>query len=134
MNSTYFLSAIIPLGIGTFLIRASVIYLCDKIVISKRLKEIFSFIPAAILPALVAPMVFFFEGCSEVFLYKERVIALTLSVLVAFKTRNILVTIFFGLCVLYCFKLIWLTLDFVWGIKLFKSELNQYKTFLSYRV
>lgn len=106
MNNTYFLSAILPLALGTFLIRASVIYLSGRINLSERIKELFSFIPAAILPALVAPMVFYFKGSSDFFLYKERVLALLIAMIVAFKTKNILMTIATGLCVLYCLKLI----------------------------
>ncbi len=106
MNNTYFLSAIIPLALGTFLIRASVIYLSGRINLSNRIKELFSFIPAAILPALVAPMVFYFKGTSDFFFLKERVLALVLATVIAYKTKNILITIATGLCILYCLKLI----------------------------
>lgn len=94
------------MGFGTFLIRASVIYMAGRISISDRLKEIFTFIPSAILPALVAPMVFFSKGEVSALLYKERVVALLIAVFIAYKSKNILVTIIVGLAVLYCLKLI----------------------------
>jgi len=106
MNNSYFWITIIPLGIGTFLIRASMIYLSNKFTISDRLKEIFTFIPAAILPALVAPMVFFHPGESTFLMYKERVFALIIALVFAFKYRSILVTILCGLASLYLLKLI----------------------------
>lgn len=94
------------MGFGTFLIRSSVIYMSGRITISDRLKEIFTFIPCAILPALVAPMVFFSKGEVQTLMYKERVVALLVAVFIAYKSKNILVTIIVGLAVLYCLKLI----------------------------
>lgn len=106
MNQSYFWMTIIPIGIGTFFIRASVIYLSSRITISKRAKEIFSFIPAAILPALVAPMVFFYRGENQTFFYKERVLALLVAIIICLKSKNIFVTIILGLLSLFILRLI----------------------------
>lgn len=104
MNSQYLWQTIIPLGIFTFIIRSSFVFLSNKIKISKRAEELFTFIPAAILPALFAPMVFHYNGDISYLLFKERVIALLVGGVIAFKTRNIFYSILAGLVSLYLIK------------------------------
>lgn len=106
MNLQYFWMSIIPLGIGTFLIRSCAIYLSNKIMITDRVKEIFSFIPAAILPALVAPMVFYYKGTNDLFFHKERLFALLIALYFTIKFKNIFISILSGLLALYLFSLI----------------------------
>lgn len=97
---TFWLS-ITLLALGTFAIRFSLISISGRVVISPRTKELFSYIPAAILPALVAPMVFFHRGSAEWALGKERALVLVLATVVCALTRSTLATIFFGLGALY---------------------------------
>jgi branched-subunit amino acid transport protein len=97
----YFWKTIILLGVGTLLIRLSIIAVSGKITISDRLKEVFSFIPAAVLPAIIAPMVFFHDGSSEFLLGKERLIVLIISTILCYKTKSMLATVSFGLILLY---------------------------------
>lgn len=89
------------LGLGTFLIRSSIISLSSRIRISQRIKELFSFIPAAVLPALAIPPAFFHQGGVELLHNKERLFVLILSITVCVIFRNMLVTITFGLGALY---------------------------------
>ncbi len=101
IETFYFWKIIAALSIGTFAIRSSIIFLSAKIKISDRAKEIFSFIPAAILPALITPLVFFHQGTVDLFLGKERMIVLMLATVVCYFTKSMLVTICFGLITLY---------------------------------
>jgi branched-subunit amino acid transport protein len=64
-------------------------------------KEVLSFIPAAILPAMIAPMVFFHQGEVVFLAGKERLAVLILATLVCYYTKNMLITIGFGLALLY---------------------------------
>lgn len=89
------------LGIGTFAIRGSIISFSSKIKISLRTREIFSFIPAAILPALALPSVFFHQGSVELLHGKERLFILILAALICAIFRSMLVTIIFGMGTLY---------------------------------
>lgn len=89
------------LAIGTLTIRGSIIAISSKVKISDRLKEIFSYIPAAILPAFVAPVVFH-QGKVAWLGGKERFAILLLSALVCYFSKSTLVTICFGLGALYC--------------------------------
>lgn len=101
IETGYFWQNIFLLAVGTILIRGSIIAISAKVKISDRLREIFSFIPAAILPAFVAPMVFFHEGRVEWLFQKERFFVLILATAVCYYSRSTLATILFGLVALY---------------------------------
>jgi branched-subunit amino acid transport protein len=101
IESNYFWNNTILLAIGTFLIRSSVIAVSSRVRISGRTKEIFSFIPAAVLPALAVPMVFYHQGTQSWLLGKERFAILLLSIIVAYFSKRMTVTLIFGLVTLY---------------------------------
>ncbi len=101
IESKYFWTITALLSIGTITIRFLFIALSAKIKISIRTQEIFSFIPAAILPALIAPMAFYHSGQVAWLLGKERFFILALATIVCYFTKNMLATIGFGLACLY---------------------------------
>jgi branched-subunit amino acid transport protein len=101
IDPTYFWKTVSLLALGTIMIRFSIIAVSGKVTISDRLKEVFSFIPAAVLPAIIAPMVFFHEGSVDWFFGKERLLVLILATVVSYKTKSMLATVSFGLVVLY---------------------------------
>lgn len=103
IESVYFWTATVCLGIGTYIIRGLFIFLSSKIKISERIKEILSFIPAAILPAMIAPMVFYHQGQVEALMHKERLVILILAVVFCYFVRNMLLTLGFGLGLLFIF-------------------------------
>ena len=102
--SPYFWINVFLLAVGTFAIRFSIIAISSRIQISDRLREIFTYIPAAILPAFIAPAVFFHKGQSEIFYGKERFFVLLAATAISFYTRSTLLTIGFGLIALYFFQ------------------------------
>ena len=101
IDSGYFWTIVLLLGAGTFGFRASLIFLSGRIQVTERLREIFSLIPAAILPALITPMVFFHQGQTQWLFEKERFVVLLFATIIAFLFRNMFVTILFGLVLLY---------------------------------
>jgi len=96
----YLWTTIFALAVGTLTIRGSIIAISSRIKISDRVKEIFSFIPAAILPAFIAPVVFFHEGHVEWVMGKERLAILAAATVLCYFTRSTLSTVAFGLIVL----------------------------------
>ncbi|MGE3973526.1 MAG: AzlD domain-containing protein [Bdellovibrionales bacterium] len=100
--SLYFWENIFLLAIGTLFIRSSIILISEKVKITPRVREVFSFIPSAILPAFIAPAVFFHQGTASWALGKERFFILLAATAVCYLTRSTLATIGFGLVVLYC--------------------------------
>ncbi len=101
VESSYFWSTVVLLAAGTFLIRYSVIGLLKKAEISAKVREVFTYIPAAILPALITPGVFFHQGKVEALAGKERMVVLLAASVVTWVWRSTLVTLFFGMVALY---------------------------------
>lgn len=101
----YFWLNIALLALGTISIRFSLIAISGRVKITARMQEIFSYIPAAILPALITPMVFFHQGSVEWLIGKERALILLLATVVCAFTRSTLITIIFGLVTLYMVRL-----------------------------
>ena len=97
IDAQYFWINIMTLGFGTWCIRGSIIFLSHRITINPRIKEVFSFIPSAILPSMIAPMVFFHEGQVDLLAGKERFVVLVFATAVCYFTRSMLGTICFGL-------------------------------------
>lgn len=101
INSDYFLANVFLLASGTVIIRGFFIALSGKIKISDKTRELFSFIPAAILPAFIFPATFFHVGVVSFIGGKERFLVLFLSGLVFYFRRSTLLIIAFGLSLLY---------------------------------
>lgn len=99
----YYWLTVILLAIGTIAIHGSIIALSARAKISDRLKELFTYIPAAILPAFIAPAVFFHQGEVSWMIGKERVVVLILAAILCWITRSTLATVGFGLLALYLF-------------------------------
>lgn len=99
--TSYFLSVIFFLSLGTLLIKCSFMLASDKITLSDDLKKLFSYIPAAVLPAIITPMVVFHEGAVELFYGKERFVVLLFATLVSYFTKSMIATVAFGLAALY---------------------------------
>lgn len=101
----YFWVNILALGLGTFAIRFSLVSISGRVQITPRARELFSYIPAAVLPGLITPMVFFHQGSVEWLAGKERAAILLLTTVVCAISRSTLATILFGLVGLYLVRL-----------------------------
>lgn len=101
IDSNYFLLNVCLLTIGTILIRGSFIAMSGKMKNIEKLRELFSYIPAAIFPAIIVPAAFFHQGKVEWLLHKERFLILMLSFVASYFVRNTLFIISFGLVLLY---------------------------------
>lgn len=101
INNNYFLFNVVALTIGTIAIRGCFIALSSKMNISAKVKDLFTYIPAAILPALVIPATFFYQGQVEWLAGKERFIILLLVSTACYFYRNTLFVIALGLSLLY---------------------------------
>ena len=90
-------SLIIYAGVITFLTRFSMIFLLKKDILNGKAKEILSFVPAAIFPAIIFPPIFL---DTEGFLDLEnnpRIIASIFAIIIGYFSKNIIITIFAGL-------------------------------------
>ena len=101
INNNYFLLNVALMALGTITIRGCFIALSGKMNISPKLKDLFTYIPAAILPGLVVPSTFFHQGMVEWMGGKERFLILLASSIACYFVRNTLFVISFGLALLY---------------------------------
>ncbi len=87
-------------GVLTFAMRLSFIYLMDKIEFPEWLRNSLRLVPPAVLSAIVFPELLVVNGQVNLSLDNNRLIAGMVAVLVAWRTRNTLLTIGVGMGVL----------------------------------
>jgi branched-subunit amino acid transport protein len=105
VNGNYFLLNVVALTIGTIAIRGSFIALSGKMKIPAKVKDLFTYIPAAILPALIVPVSFFHQGQVAWLEGKERFVILLIASIACYFIRNTLFVISLGLILLYLVRL-----------------------------
>ena len=91
---------IIVAGIITFAIRLSFILLWGRVDVPLWLQRSLRFVPPAVLTAIVFPELFLPSGSLNLTLGNYRLIAGVLAGVVAWRTRNIVLTILVGMGVL----------------------------------
>jgi branched-subunit amino acid transport protein len=109
MSATSLWLLFVAIGLGTFLLRFLFIYLFGKIAMPNWLSRALRFVPAAALAALVFPALTHPAGHLDLSLHNFRLLAGLGGAIVAWKTRNVLLTILAGMV------LLWL-LEFAFGI------------------
>ena len=88
---------IIYCGIITFLTRFSMIALLKKEMFNDKIREVLSFVPSAIFPAIIFPAIFLDKTGSIQFEDNPKILAAVIAMAVGIFTRNIIATIFSGL-------------------------------------
>jgi branched-subunit amino acid transport protein len=87
-------------GLLTFGIRLSFIVFMGRAQISTMLHQALRFVPVAVLSALIAPALFLPRGSLDLSPGNIRLIAGLLAILVAWRTKNVLLTIVGGMACL----------------------------------
>jgi len=87
-------------GMLTFGMRLSFIYLLGRVNIPEGLRRSLRFVPPAVLSALVAPELLMPAGQLDVSFDNHRWLAGLVAVLVAWRTKSILLTILAGMAAL----------------------------------
>ena len=88
---------IIFMAMGTFTLRLSFIYLFGKVEMPDWLRRALRFVPASVLAALVFPALTYPNGALDLSLGNVRLLAGLGGALVAWRTKNILLTILVGM-------------------------------------
>ena len=91
----------IALAVGTFLIRISFIVLLSNRDVPPLLSSALRFVPPAVLTALVVPQILTRNTSMEISFANPQIIAGIAAVLVAWRTRNVLLTIVSGMVVMW---------------------------------
>ena len=101
MSTTSTWLLFLAIGLGTFLLRFLFIYLFGKIEMPDWLRRALRFVPAAALAALVFPALTHPAGHLNLSLTNFRLLAGLGGAIVAWRTRNVLLTILIGLALLW---------------------------------
>ena len=97
---------ILGAGAVTFALRLSFIALLGRIRIPPTLRQALRFVPAAVLTAVVIPLLFYDDGVLDVSLGNERLLAGLVASLIAWRTRSVLFTLVGGMATLWTLQAI----------------------------
>ena len=97
---------IVGTGAVTFTLRLSFIALAGRMEIPLLLGRALRFVPAAVLTAVVIPLLFYTNGALEVSLGNERLLAGVVAALIAWRTRSVLFTLGGGMAMLWTLQAI----------------------------
>ena len=88
---------IIYCGLITFFTRFSMIALLKKEMFNERVREVLSYVPSAIFPAIIFPAIFLDNAGSIQIEDNPKILAAIIATIIAILSRNIIATIFSGL-------------------------------------
>jgi branched-subunit amino acid transport protein len=88
---------IIYCGLITYLTRFSMIALIKKEMFNDRVRQVLSYIPSAIFPAIIFPAIFLDSSGSILIEDNPKILAALIATLIGIFSRSIIATIFSGL-------------------------------------
>ena len=88
---------IIYCGLVTYLTRFTMIALIRKEMFNNRIRDILSFVPSAIFPAIIFPAIFLNDTGSFQIENNPKIVAAIIAVIIGISSRSIVATIFSGL-------------------------------------
>ena len=88
---------IIYCGIITYLTRFSMIAILKKEMFNNRVREVLSYVPSAIFPAIIFPAIFLDDLGVFQFEDNPKILAATIAMIIGILSRNIIATIISGL-------------------------------------
>ena len=97
---------ILGAGAVTFALRLSFIALLGRIKIPSTFRRALRFVPAAVLTAVVSPLLFYEDGALALSLGNERLLAGLAAALIAWRTRSVLFTLSGGMATLWILQAI----------------------------
>jgi branched-subunit amino acid transport protein len=90
----------------TFALRISFIVLLGRIEVPPFLERALRYVPAAVLTAVVIPLLFYQDGALEVSLGNERLLAGLAAALICWRTRSVPLTLIGGMATLWALQAI----------------------------
>ncbi len=88
---------IIYCGLITYLTRFSMIALIKKEMFNNRIRQVLSYVPSAIFPAIIFPAIFLDNSGLILIEDNPKIIAALIATLIGIFSRSIIATIFSGL-------------------------------------
>jgi len=93
-------------GLITFGMRFSLIYLFGRFEVPETLRKALHYVPPAVLSAIIFPEMFLHDALLNLSFGNDRLLAGLVAVLVAWFSKNTLVTIVAGMLALFLLQLI----------------------------
>ncbi len=84
-------------GLITYLTRFSMIALIKKEMFNDRIRQVLSYVPSAIFPAIIFPAIFLDNSGFILIENNPKIIAAIIATIIGIFSRNIIATIFSGL-------------------------------------
>ena len=94
----------IAIGMATFATRLSFIYLFGRMEIPDVVSRALRYVPTAVLSAIIFPELLMPGGEFDLSFGNARLISGALAVVVAWRTKNVVLTILAGMIALYIFQ------------------------------
>ena len=89
--------SVIIAGMLTYITRMTMITLVDRKVLGSRLKQVLSYVPAAVFPAIIFPAIFYNDYGNLIEFTDPKIYGAIVAIVVGYLSRNIIATIFSGL-------------------------------------
>ena len=106
MSTLTFWLAILGAGAVTFALRLSLIALLGHVEVPHFLERSLRYVPAAVLTAVVIPLLVYQDGAPEVSLGNERLLAGLAAALICWRTRSVPLTLIGGMATLWALQAI----------------------------
>ena len=84
-------------GIINYLTRLGSVIILDPKKISKRAKNVLSYVPSAVFPAIIFPAVFLNDIGNLVYISDPKVLRISIAFIIGIITKNLIATILSGL-------------------------------------
>lgn len=101
MSGLTLVLTILGMGLITFAIRVSLFLLPESAQLPEGLLRALRYVPAAVLSAIIAPEMLLPGGTLDLSLGNERLLAGLVAIVVAWRTRNVLLTVAAGMVTLW---------------------------------
>ena len=88
---------IIIAGIITYCMRMTMVALVDRDLLGERVKEVLSYVPSAVFPAIIFPGIFINDYGTFIEMNDPKIFGAIVAVLVGFFSRNVIATILSGI-------------------------------------
>ena len=93
-------------GLITFGMRFSLIYLFGKFQIPETMRKALHYVPPAVLSAIIFPELFLRDGVFQVSFDNTRLLAGLVAIVVAWFSKNTLITIIAGMAALFLLQFV----------------------------
>lgn len=101
MSNAMLALSILGMGAITYAIRVSLFLLPERVALPPWLMRALRYVPAAVLSAIILPELLLPGGVLDLSLGNERLLAGLAAIVIAWRTRNVLLTVAAGMVVLW---------------------------------